>query len=153
MTSETSSSSLRPPLQASEVAIDDELPPLEIAIDRTFVIAAAIATRDYQDVHHDHEAAVKRGAPDIFLNILTTTGLVNRFVTDWAGPHARINKTAIRLGMPAHPGDTLTFTGTVTESADGVVTVSIDGTTARGSHASGSVTLSLSAVADSGDQR
>ncbi len=134
---------LQPALQATQVSVGDELPLLEIPIDRTFVISTAMATRDYQDVHHDHEAAVQRGAPDIFLNILTTTGLVNRFITDWAGPHARIKKTAIRLGLPAHPGDTLTLTGSVTESADGSVSVLLDGSTARGSHVSGTVSLEL----------
>ena len=51
----------------------------------TFVVSTAIATRDFQDVHHDRDRAVRRGSKDIFLNILTTTGLVQRYVTDWGG--------------------------------------------------------------------
>ena len=34
----------------------DELPALEIPITRTLIVAGAIASRDYQDVHHDAEA-------------------------------------------------------------------------------------------------
>ena len=45
------------------------------------------------------------------MNILTTTGLVQRFVTDWAGPQAIVRNVAIRLGAPCYAGDTLTFTG------------------------------------------
>ena len=84
----------------------------------TFVISTALATRDFQDVHHDRDQAVARGSQDIFLNILTTTGLVQRYVTDWAGPRALVRAVAIRLGVPCYAGDTLTFSGQVTEFSD-----------------------------------
>ena len=87
------------------------LPELVIEATPTFVISTAIATRDFQDVHHDRDRAVQRGSKDIFVNILTTTGLVQRFVTDWAGPQAIVRNVAIRLGAPCYAGDTLTFTG------------------------------------------
>ena len=89
----------------------------------TFVVASAIATRDFQDVHHDRDRAVARGSKDIFINILTTTGLVQRYVTDWAGPEALVRKVAIRLGVPCYAGDTLRFSGRAAggggEGADG----------------------------------
>jgi hypothetical protein len=87
------------------------LPELVIEASTTFVISSAIATRDFQDVHHDRDRAKQRGSQDIFVNILTTTGLVQRFVTDWAGPQAIVRNVAIRLGAPCYAGDTLTFTG------------------------------------------
>jgi hypothetical protein len=87
------------------------LPELVIEASTTFVISSAIATRDFQDVHHDRDRAKQRGSKDIFVNILTTTGLVQRFVTDWAGPQAIVRNVAIRLGAPCYAGDTLTFTG------------------------------------------
>jgi acyl dehydratase len=90
------------------------LPELVISVTPTFVVAGAIATRDFQDVHHDRARAVERGGKDIFVNILTTTGLVQRYVTDWAGPDALVRKIAIRLGAPCYAGDTLTFSGRVT---------------------------------------
>src|SRR2546430_8699007 len=83
----------------------------DLDVTPTFVIAAAIATRDFQDVHHDRDRAVERGGKDIFVNILTTTGLVQRYVTDWAGPEAVGRKIAIRLGVPRYPGDKLTVSG------------------------------------------
>ena len=49
-------------------------------------MSGAIASRDYQDVHHDPVLAKDRGSKDIFMNILTTNGLVGRYVTDWSGP-------------------------------------------------------------------
>lgn len=91
------------------------LPELVIEASTTFVISSAIATRDFQDVHHDRDRAQQRGSQDIFVNILTTTGLVQRFVTDWAGPQAIVRNVAIRLGAPCYAGDTLTFTGQAEE--------------------------------------
>jgi acyl dehydratase len=121
-----------------------EIPELRIETDTTFVVASAIATRDFQDVHHDRDAAVARGSKDIFVNILTTNGLVQRFVTDWAGPNALVHNISIRLGAPCYAGDTLTFTGAVTESgADGRCVVSVRGACALGDHVTGTVTLSL----------
>jgi acyl dehydratase len=87
------------------------LPRLVLDITPTLVISAALATRDFQDVHHDRDRARARGSPDIFLNILTTTGLVQRYVTDWAGPQVLVRRVAIRLGVPCYAGDTLTFSG------------------------------------------
>src|SRR5690242_14912176 len=110
------------------------LPELVIDVTPTFVIAAAIATRDFQDVHHDRDRAVERGGKDIFLNILTTTGLVQRYVTDWAGPSAVLEGIAIRLGAPCYPYDTLSFTGSATGGE-----VAVSGRTAAGEHVAGTV--------------
>ena len=94
-----------------DVAGGDTLPELDIPLTRTVIVATAIASRDYQDVHHDPGLAVERGSQDIFMNILSTNGFVGRFVTDWAGPGGRIESVAIRLGAPNYPGDTMVLTG------------------------------------------
>ncbi len=87
------------------------IPPLTLDVTPTFVISTALATRDFQDVHHDRDAALTRGSKDIFLNILTTTGLVQRYVADWAAPETKIRAISIRLGVPCHAGDRLTLSG------------------------------------------
>jgi 3-oxo-4,17-pregnadiene-20-carboxyl-CoA hydratase beta subunit len=119
------------------------LPELVIDVTPTFVIASAIATRDFQDVHHDRDQAVARGSKDIFINILTTTGLVQRYVTDWAGPEALVRKVAIRLGVPCYAGDTLTFSGQAAPRADGEVEVAVAGRCSLGDHVTGTVRLVL----------
>jgi acyl dehydratase len=116
------------------------LPELAIDVTTTFVVASAIATRDFQDVHHDRDKAIARGSRDIFLNILTTTGLVQRYVTEWAGPEAIVAKIAIRLGVPCYAGDTLTFSGTVRD-ADGDCVVEVVGRCRLGDHVTGTVRL------------
>jgi MaoC like domain len=119
------------------------LPELVIDVTPTFVIASAIATRDFQDVHHDRDQAVARGSKDIFINILTTTGLVQRYVTDWAGPEALVRNVAIRLGVPCYAGDTLTFSGQAAPRADGEVEVAVAGRCSLGDHVTGTVRLVL----------
>jgi acyl dehydratase len=133
----------RTSLRADDVQVGDELPSLEIPLTRTLIVATAIASRDYQDVHHDPTLAVERGSPDIFMNILSTNGFVGRFITDWAGPDATIRKVAIRLGAPNYPGDTMVMTGSVTSKDDGVVEVAVRGANSRGDHVTGTVKVAL----------
>ena len=132
------------------VAVGDELPMLVLPITRTLIVSGAIASRDYQDVHHDSVLAKERGSEEIFMNILTTNGLVGRYVTDWSGPRSRLSDVNIRLGAPNHPDCTMTLTGSVTEKGSltddslyGVVTVSIRGANDLGDHVTGTVTLLL----------
>jgi hypothetical protein len=134
----------------SSVAVGDELPPLELPITRTLIVSGAIASRDYQDVHHDSVLATDRGSKDIFMNILTTNGLVGRYVTDWSGPRSRLSEVNIRLGAPNYPDCVMTLTGSVTAKGDltddgqyGAVTVSLRGANNLGDHVSGTVTLLL----------
>jgi uncharacterized protein len=115
--------------------------PLVIDVTATFVVASALATRDFQDVHHDRDRAVVGGARDIFLNILTTTGLVQRYVAAWAGPEAIFRAISIRLGVPCHAGDTLTFTGEVTADDGAERVVSVTGRCGLGDHVTATVRL------------
>ncbi len=139
-------------LTYDEVSVGDALPTLVLPITRTLVVSGAIASRDYQDVHHDHVLAQARGSKDIFMNILTTNGLVGRYVTDWSGPRSLIRDVKIRLGAPNYPDDTMTFTGSVTEKGpladdgrSGTVTVGIRGANGLGDHVTGTVEVVLPA--------
>ena len=111
-----------------------DLPVWELPITPTLVVSTALATRDFQDVHHDRDLARTHGSKDIFINILTTTGLVHRYVTDWAGPQTQILSCALRLGAPAHPYDTLRFTGDIVSESDGVTTIDVTGMVPLGMH-------------------
>ena len=117
----------------------DEIPVWELPITPTLVVATAIATRDFQDVHHDRDRAQAAGSKDFFMNILTSTALCERYVTDWAGTDVLIKGISIRLGAPAYPYDTLSFSGKVSEVADGVATIDVTGSVSRGAHVAGTV--------------
>jgi len=124
-------------------AVGTELPPLTIEATPTFVVSTALATRDFQDVHHDRDSAVQRGSKDIFLNILTDTGLVQRFVSSWAGPEALIRSIKIRLGVPCYAYDTLTFTGRVVSRDGQDAVVSVSAVDSLGEHVTGTVEVTL----------
>ncbi len=129
---------------ADEVAVGDRLPltPIDVTVDQ--VTGGAVATRDPQDVHHDPAAARDKGLPDVFMNILTSTGLVTRWIGDWAGPGAVLDSVRIGLGSPTHPGDLLTLDGSVTSVADGsTIEVAFTGRTERGTHVHGTATVVL----------
>ncbi|WP_328299656.1 MaoC family dehydratase [Streptomyces sp. NBC_00435] len=129
--------------------IGDTLAPLEIPVSRTLIVSGAIASRDYQDVHHDAELARAKGSPDIFMNILTTNGLVGRYITDRLGPGAVLRKVAIRLGAPNYPGDTMTLTGTVTALAGNTAEIRVVGANGIGHHVTGTVTVTLDTAPES----
>lgn len=130
-------------LAYEDVSVGDQLPTLNVPLTRTLITAAAIASRDYQDVHHDPGLAVERGSPDTFMNILTTNGFVGRFVTDWAGPDALLRSVKFRLGSPNYPGDTMVMTGEVLSKDNGIVEVSVKGSNNLGDHVVGTVRLEL----------
>lgn len=127
------------------IHVGDELPQLSLEITPGLIVAGAIASRDYQNVHHDKDAAQALGSPDIFMNILTTNGLVGRFVTDWAGPSARLKKVSIRLGVPNYPGDTMVLSGDVLawDPTSGKCQVSVKGKNGLGYHVTGTVDLAF----------
>jgi len=134
-------------MRFADVAVGQELPELVVQITPTLIVAGAIASRDYQDVHHDEAMARRRGTPGIFMNILTTNGLVGRFVTDWAGPDATVRRIAIRLGAPNFAGDTMRLTGRVIAAGSGdgdaVVEVAVVGRNGLGDHVTGTVAVAL----------
>jgi uncharacterized OB-fold protein/acyl dehydratase len=123
--------------------VEEELPELLVELTPTLIIAGAIASRDYQDVHHDVELARQRGMPGIFMNILTTNGFVGRFVTDWAGPNATIRSIAIRLGAPNFAGDAMRLVGRVISTEGDDVEVEVVGRNRIGDHVTGRVALTL----------
>lgn len=130
----------------SSVDTGEALPPLDIETSAALVVGGALASRDYTPVHHDRAAAQAQGLPDIFMNILTTNGLVGRYVTDWAGPDAVVTGVTVKLGGPNMPGDTLKLRGKVVAADDGRVDVEVTGENSWGNHVTATVTVALPAA-------
>ncbi len=133
--------------KSTEIAVGDELPGFELNVTSTVIVAGAIASRDFMPAHHDPAFAQAQGAPDMFMNILTTNGYVARYVTDWAGPEAIVKSIKIRLGGPAIPGKPLRFSGRVAQRTESgsecVLELSVRAANDLGDHATGTVTLTL----------
>lgn len=128
-------------LSLGDCTVGTSLPSLDLPLDRTLIVATAIASQDFEDVHHDPGKATERGTHDIFMSINSTNGFIDRYVTDVFGPASRIAKVSLRLGVPNFPGDTMTFTGEVVEVDGDSVTVSVVGKNARGAHVTATVRL------------
>ena len=136
-------------IRFDDVEVGDALPELPVDLSVSLIVAGAVASQDYTPVHHDRAAAQAAGMQDVFMNILTTNGLVSRFVTDWAGINARVKNVDIKLGTPNLPGDTMTLRGSVSEksAADGSVVIEVTGKNAWGNHVTGTVKVALEAGA------
>jgi acyl dehydratase len=124
--------------------VGDKLPDLVVPISSTQIIAGAMASRDYYPVHHDVHFAQAAGSPDVLMNILTSNGLVGRFVTDWSGPNSVIERISIRLGVPNYVGDTMTLSGEVIETLEsGAHRLRVRGSNDKGDHVAGEVDVRI----------
>ncbi len=132
-------------LELKDVKVGDKLPELVVPLTTTLIVGGALASRDFTPVHHDKGTAQSQGMQDVFMNILTTNGLVGRYVTDWAGMNAILKGVAIKLGAPNFPGDTMRITGTVTakDEGEGTVEVEVAGKNSWGDHVTGTVRVAL----------
>lgn len=123
-------------LTFDQVSIGDPLPPLSYDVTATTVVLGALASRDWRPQHHDYAFATQRnGVKDIFLNSPNQATWLERYVTDWTGPRGRLGKLGFRMLDSIFPGDTMTFTGTVTAAElddTGCAWVGIDITVAVG---------------------
>ena len=139
------STTLAPTKKFADVAVGWELPPLAVPITVMLITAGALATRDYENVHHDLEATRKIGSPHIFMNILTTNGLCQRFIEEAFGPECIFKDLKIKLGAPNYPGDTMKFSGQVAakSDADKTIEISFKGSNSMGSHVTGSAKVQL----------
>lgn len=128
-----------------DIAVGAALPSLTVPVTVTLINGGAIATRDYFPGHHDLDAARELGSPHIFMNILTTNGMVQRFIDDWSGPQGRMCDLKIKLGAPNYPGDTMTISGVVTDkrASDRTVEVTLKGANSMGNHVTGTVRVAL----------
>jgi acyl dehydratase len=136
-------------LSFEAVRVGQSLPALTLSVTSSVIVAGAMASGDFEVVHHDVAAARSRGTPDIFMNILTTNGYVQRFVNDWVAPGGQIRGIELRLGVPNYAGDTLRLTGIVSgksaQGEGGVIEVSVTGANSLGSHVTAVVRVVLPA--------
>ncbi len=122
---------MTPRLLFDDVALGDELPPLDYEVSASTVVLGALATRDWRPMHHDKDFAVHRnGTQDIFLNTPNQAAWFERYLTDWTGPHGRLARVTFRMKGSVFPGDTMSLQGTVEttdidETGCGFVTVAV----------------------------
>ncbi len=117
------------------------LPELAITLDRLGVIACTTASRDFRAAHYDPDSARALGFQDVFTDIPTALGFVQRFVTGWSGPGSRVRMVDIRLGSPFYAGDTLRLNGSVDPGGESDAMVRLCGATSLGLHVGGTAVV------------
>jgi acyl dehydratase len=122
-----------------------DLPPLEVPLTRTLIVTASLASNDHEPVHHDHEVARRQGLDDIIVSIVTTAGLVTRYIGARAGSPADLRRLSLRLAQPAMPGDVLTLHGRSGDGRDGRE-VWVRGAHDRGTHVTAVAVLDPPAI-------
>lgn len=133
-------------LRFESVSVGDKLPTREIPITSSLIVGGAIVSRDFTTVHHDKKAAQKTGLPDIFMNIITSNGLMSSYITNWAGPDSTTKKIDLKLGSPNLPGFIMTISGEVKAIDEKLGTVDIEVTGENnvwGMHMQGTVKVQL----------
>lgn len=134
-------------IDPTSLRVGESLPELRVPITHKLIVGGAIATQDFIPVHHNLPAAQAAGMPDIFMNILTTSGLSARYLSDWAGAGSRLRKIKFNLMTPNFPGDVIIFAGEIVAIAVGTSEVSVEvafsGRNGQGYHTSGTASLAL----------
>ncbi len=103
-------------LRWDEVAEGDSLPTDSDHIDVQRVVESAAANWTYFGGHIDRDyARAVQGRTDIYLATGPITGLLDRYVTSWAGPEAFLAKRSMRMTESIYAGDDITFEGTVSK--------------------------------------
>lgn len=114
------------------IAIGDTAPPLVIEnLSRTNFVRYAGASGDFNPMHHDDTIATQVGNPSVFGHGMLTAGLMARVVKDWLGPEA-LRRIQVRFAKQVWPGETLTFTATVTAVHDDTVDLDLQAANAEG---------------------
>ncbi len=133
------------PREFGALEVGQTLPPFTLVVTPSVIVAGAMASGDFEPVHHDVPGARARGTPDIFINILTTNGYVQRYVSDFLAPAVQIRALKLRLGVPTYAGDTLRFTGQVSrkreQDGEGILEISVSGVNSLGQHVTATVTV------------
>jgi hypothetical protein len=133
-------------LTINNIKVGDKLPAKEIPITTSLIVGGAAVTNDYTQVHHDKKQAQAAGLPDVFMNILTSNGLMGTYITNWAGPGSTTKSLDIKLGAPNMPGFVMTISGEISAIDDqtGVIDIAVLGeNNVWGMHMQGTVQITL----------
>ncbi len=84
----------------------------EVSIKTIDLVKYAGASRDFNPVHTEPEAAKKMGHPDVIAHGMYVMGLASKAIDEWF-PNEKINKFQVRFMAPTYPGDLLRITGSM----------------------------------------
>lgn len=123
-TPEAPPSTDRPPVGAGpddQAESDEErLAEVRLHVDHRRVCHNAAATWDWFPGHHDPAYARDQGQPTIYVSTVFFQGLLDRLVTEWAGPGAAVRRRKLQIRSSLFAGEDAVADGRVTgRSVDG----------------------------------
>jgi acyl dehydratase len=102
-----------------DVTVGQVITPMHDEIAYHRIVMSATATGAFFSGHLDPAYAQAQGQPDIYLTTGGFQGLIDRFITDWAGPMTMIRRRKMSMRASIHPGDVVRAAGSVVSLTDG----------------------------------
>jgi acyl dehydratase len=96
-----------------DVTEGEPIPRIESEITLKRVIMDAAATWDYFPGHHNVEYARQQGQKTIYINTMMFQGLIDKVITDWAGPETWLVRRKMTMQRSIYAGDTMYGEGRV----------------------------------------
>jgi len=98
-----------------DVQPGDALPTLTVSVDERQLFFFSAATYNGHRIHYDKDwARAKEGYDDVLVQGPLQAALLARAVTDWIGGGGRLVEYSVQNRAVAHPGEELSFGGSVT---------------------------------------
>jgi acyl dehydratase len=114
-----------------DVEVGTELAAVNYPVTRLSLVKYCGASGDFNVIHWNERIAKSVGLPDVIAHGMFTMAQAGRFVTDWAGPAARVIEYGVRFSSPVvvpdtDTGATISVSGTVEEKlADNKVALAL----------------------------
>ena len=98
-----------------DVGVGAQIPTLTVTVDETQLFFFSAATYNGHRIHYDKEwARTIEGYDDVLVQGPLQAALLARAIGDWIGGRGRLVSFAVQNRAVAHPGQQLSFGGTVT---------------------------------------
>jgi len=113
-----------------QVAVGDELAPVDYTVTRADLIRYAGASGDFNVIHWNERVATSVGLPGVIAHGMYTMALGGRYVSEWAGDAGAVVEYGVRFTQPVPVPDddlgaTVGFGGRVTATDPDTRTVKV----------------------------
>ena len=113
------------PPSVEDVAVGDELPVMTKWASRAQLFLYSAATWNPHRIHYDRDYAQVEGHPDVIVHGPLQGAWLTQYVTEWAGPRARLLRAGWQNRASALPERDLVFTGRITAIEGDVVSIEV----------------------------
>lgn len=114
--------------------VGTEIPPKVFYLNRELLKRYADASGDQNPIHQDEDFALSVGLPNVIAHGMLTMALVGKYISDFAGGSDKVLEFGARfikpVIVPAGQEVDLTVTATISEIADGKISLTLSATSA-----------------------